>query len=85
MNDTEFDILDELYFVTSFQELKQNLGFAEEQLCQGLKRLAKSGFVKCLYPDPDSEIEFEESTFAENCRNYFFLATKEGLLQHNSR
>jgi hypothetical protein len=84
VNDTEFDILDELYFVTSFLELRQNLGFADAQLCQSLKELVKCGFIKCLYPDPDSEIEFEESSFAENYRNYFFLATKKGLLQHNS-
>jgi hypothetical protein len=85
VNDIEFDILDELYFVTSFKELKQQLGVPEEQLCQNLKTLAKSGFLKCLFPDPDSEIEFEERLFSENYRNYFFLATKEGLLQHNSR
>ena len=82
---TKEDILNELYFVTSFKALSQMLALDEKTLCMHLQSLASQGYIKCLFPDPDSEIEFDASEFAANCASYFFLATKAGLLAHNSR
>jgi DNA-binding IclR family transcriptional regulator len=85
VTDTAFEILDELYFVTSYSELATRSGLPEETLCKELDVLITKGLVKCFYPDPDTEITFEAAGFAEACRNYFYLATKAGLLAHNSR
>ena len=85
MTDTEYDILDELYFVASFTELQGKLGLPTETLRDELENLVRHGFVKCLYPTPDTEIAFEEMAFSRDFAAYFFLATKEGLLHHNSR
>ena len=85
MTETEADILDELYFVTAFKALSQTLGLEPEMLCNHLQALVKQGYVKCLFPDPDSEVEFDPEHFAANCQAYYFLATKAGLLAHNSR
>ena len=79
------DILDELYFVTSFNDLRNALGLPEETLCLELKKLLELEFVKSFFPDPDSEITFAPETFDQDCNRYFYLATKKGLLAHNSR
>ncbi|MBK0402584.1 MarR family transcriptional regulator [Adhaeribacter sp. BT258] len=85
MTETEADILDELYFVTSFKALSQMLDIDAGTLCTHLQALVSQGYVKCFFPDPDTEVEFAPETFAANCASYFFLATKAGLLAHNSR
>ena len=85
MTPTQDDILDELYFVTSFQDLRNALGLPEEMLCLELKKLLALEFVKSFFPDPDSEIPFSPENFDQDCKRYFYLATKKGLLAHNSR
>ena len=85
MTPTQDDILDELYFVTSFADLAKKLAMSAETLCPELQKLIELEFVKCFYPDPDSEIKPDPETFGKECPKYFFLATKKGLLAHNSR
>jgi len=85
MTDIEFDIIDELYFVTSFHQLGNALFLTDEELCHNLQDLVVRGYVKCFYPDPDTEIEYDKTRFGKDCKEYFFLATKAGLMVHNSR
>ncbi|WP_266205031.1 helix-turn-helix domain-containing protein [Pontibacter kalidii] len=84
MTNNEFDILDELYFVTSFPDLKSTLSLTDSELCAALQVLIQKGYVKIFYPDPDTEHAYDEATFGRHCRDYFFLATKAGLVVHNS-
>jgi hypothetical protein len=85
VTETAFDILDELYFVTPFSGLAAQLQLPEEELCKELQELIGKGYVKCFFPDPDTEISPKASGFLADCRKYFYLATKAGLLAHNSR
>jgi len=85
MNEIEYEIIDELYFVTSFPDIAQALSLEEEELCRNLLDLIKQGYVKAYFPDPDTEVELAEQQFKQNCNKYFFLATKAGLIVHNSR
>jgi hypothetical protein len=84
MNDIEFDILDELYFVVSYPDLKSSLSLTDEELCEALQALLVKGYVKILFPDPDTEHAYDAATFGKQCRHYFYLATKAGLIVHNS-
>ncbi|TPE42108.1 hypothetical protein [Pontibacter mangrovi] len=84
MSDNEFDILDELYFVTSYPDLRSTLSLSDEELCAALQFLIRKGYIKILYPDPDTEHPYNEDTFGQHCQQYFFLATKAGLVVHNS-
>jgi hypothetical protein len=84
MTDTEFDVLDELYFVQSYGALHGQLQISEEALRETLVQLARKGWVKVLRSH-DDEAEPEEAYRAESYANYYFLATKAGLLAHNSR
>lgn len=84
MTENEFDVLDELYFVTSYPDLKSTLSLTDEELCAALQALIKRGYIKILYPDQDTEHEYEEKSFGQHCHDYFYLATKAGLVVHNS-
>ena len=85
MTELEFEILDELYFVTSYHDLGTSLILSDEELCTSLKDLLRRGYIKVYYPDQDTEIPFEEKHFSKHYQDYFFLATKAGLIVHNSR
>ncbi|RDC63339.1 hypothetical protein [Adhaeribacter pallidiroseus] len=85
MTEREFDIIDELYFVTSFRQLADALNLPLEELSAGLQALARQGYIKCFYPDPDTEVEYNPVNFNQQCAQYYYLATKKGLMIHNSR
>ena len=84
MTDNEFAILDELYFVTSYNDLKSSISLTDAELCEALRDLIHKGYVRILYPDQDTEHEYDEKTFGHHCQEYYFLATKAGLIVHNS-
>ncbi len=84
MSDQEFDILDELYFVTPFEQLQKTLGMAEPELKTALEILISKGWVKCFRAG-SGEIATNEMNFEAEYRNYHYLATKAGLFAHNSR
>jgi hypothetical protein len=82
MTNLEFDILDELYFVISFDELVQKSELKEDDLIVGLKSLYDKRWIKILKTH-DEEVFNVDLTV--NYHNYFYLATKQGLLAHNLR
>lgn len=83
MTDEEFDTLDELYFLQSYKELKKLVNIPEAKLKDILITLLKKGWLRC-YINPNDEIDFSEMRFQKEFRNYYYLASKEGLLAHNS-
>lgn len=84
MSDLEFDVLDELYFVQPFSELVQSTQLEEDLLKKVLKKLIVKQFVKCLNNATD-EIPADEVDFDKDYRRMVYLATKSGLLAHNSQ
>ena len=84
MTDLEYDVIDNLYFVTSYGSLKEELSFDDRVLMQLLWRLMEKRWVKCLR-DPESEIWPDHHEFELNFSDYHYLATKEGLFLHNER
>jgi hypothetical protein len=84
MTEQEYQIMDELYFVISFRELKEKLLLEEAELKRILSTLLQRQYIKCLSNVSD-EIPPEHIDFENNYRNYHYLASKEGLFAHNSR
>lgn len=82
MSDAEFDLLDELYFVQSYQYLRDILEWEDLLLLETLDSLYRSGMIKCLLT-PDSE-RFDQVNVIEEGKNLYFLATKKGLMAHNA-
>lgn len=83
MTDQEFDLLDELYFVTQFSELQKSLSLDTTVLKTLLKSMIGRGWVKC-FKTVSEEQDFDASDYEQYFSEYFYLATKAGLLAHNS-
>ena len=83
MSDLEYDILDELYFVQSFHELNEKLQWEDYALRDTLRNLLDKGWIRC-YASPKEEIPDNELDFEIQYRNYYYIASKDGLLAHNS-
>lgn len=84
MTDAEFDVLDELYFIESFESLAKALSMPEQQLKAVLAGLLEKGWIKCL-SSATGELPADEEGFDNQYKKYYYLATKAGLLAHNSR
>lgn len=84
MSDEEFDVMDELYFVQSFNYLIEELEMSAEELKEVLKTLLSKGWVKCFYNMNDEVFE-DKLDFDNEFKDYYYLATKPGLLAHNGR
>ena len=85
VTDPEFDLLDELYFVTPFRALLQKTGLPAPELENQLRTLLEQGLIRSYWPDPDTELAYETTSFGAIARDAAYLASKEGLLQHNTR
>ena len=85
MTDLEYDIFDELYFVTSFEQIQKELSIKEQDLKDILLILIKKAWVRCFFSATMDVVVEDEIDFEKNYQNYHYLATKEGLLMHNSR
>lgn len=82
MTELEFDILDELYFVIGFKELTNTLGIEDTLLKEQLLNMILKDWVKIMEPFSDVEIESTDD-FDQRYKEYFYLATKKGLMAHN--
>lgn len=83
MTNEEFDVLDELYFLQSFGSLEKAVNLSEAELVRILQLLIEKGWVRG-FANPEDEIRYEKNRFRVEYRNYYYLASKEGLLAHNS-
>jgi hypothetical protein len=82
MTDQEFDLLDELYFVQHYSELKRQLSWEDDLLLRLLKNLYEKELIKC-FRTPDDEVFQVDNLYLEG-KTYYYLATKKGLMIHNS-
>ena len=84
MTNREYEILDALYFTVSFDAVKKELETDELMLRDELLTLMDKGWVKCLEKNSEAEVEDKELV-KNNYKEYNFLASKKGLIAHNSR
>lgn len=84
MTDEEYDVLDELYFVIPFAQLQAELDMDKDILKEVLKTLLEKGWIKC-FADASEELLLHEVDMDTSFQEYFYLATKAGLLAHNGR
>lgn len=82
MSEEEFDLMDELYFVHSYDYLKKELNWEDAMLLATLQLLHEKEWIKCFL-NPEEEV-FKDLDIENNGRNYLYLATKKGLMEHNS-
>ncbi len=83
MTNQEFNLLDELYFVKSFAELQDELDMKKDALKEVLLQVIDKEWVGC-YATPMVGLTVEKADFEGNYLEYFYLATKKGMFEHNS-
>ncbi len=83
MSELEYDILDELYFLIHFKELISQFGLSDDEMKPILIKLFRKGWIRC-YSDPDNELDPKEVDMEVKFRDYYYLASKEGLKAHTS-
>ncbi len=84
MTDLEFDIIDELYFVTAYKDLREATELSDEMLKTNLINMARRGWVR-VYRSVDEESELDKLDLENDFQSYFYLASKKGLFEHNSQ
>ena len=76
--------MDELYFVQPYQHLLAELEMEDAELKSVLMSLIDKGWVK-FFLSMEEEALSDELQMDTKYREYFYLATKAGLMAHNGR
>lgn len=84
MTDVEFDIIDELYFVTAYKDLREATDLSDDQLRENLVKMTKKGWVR-VYKSVDEESELDKLDLNKDYQSFFYLASKKGLFEHNTQ
>jgi hypothetical protein len=86
LTDLEFLILDEVYFVTSYSTILQNIGSGAEEFRKTLIGLLEKQLVSQMkYNNDLKDFDKLESPDLSALSESSFVATRQGLLIHNSR
>ncbi|HLF34807.1 MAG TPA: hypothetical protein VI583_11240 [Cyclobacteriaceae bacterium] len=83
MTESEFDLLDEIYLMRSYDQLAGSLEWDDGKILATLESLFQKGWIRC-YISPTEEVLQEEIDLRESYRKFLYLASKEGLKAHNS-
>ena len=86
LTDLEFRIIDELYFVTSFSDLTYALAEGQSSLTEGLRTLLEKELITQLVFEQELKDyrKLEKPDF-DTLEHSYFVASRKGLLIHNSR
>jgi hypothetical protein len=84
LNELQFDIIDCLYFVESYENILEDVGKPEPFVRDELRTLIDRGYVNVLIFDEEGGDYHKTAIFdSDNMQDYHYLATKDGLLKHN--
>lgn len=86
LSDIEYDILSAIYFVEPFQNILNECKAPEKIVADVLKQLIAKKFVSPMQFNEEKQ-EYIRTYFydSDDMRAYHYLATREGLMIHNSR
>jgi len=86
LNDIEFDILGAVYFVEPFEHILEECNEKTAVVADVLKQLIHKKFIIPMKWDEEKK-EFIRSFIydTDDMRQYHYLATKDGLMAHNSK
>lgn len=86
LTDIEYDILNAIYFVEPFENILAECKAPANIVADVLKQLIHKKYVVAMRFDEETQ-EYVRSFIydSDNMHAYSYLATKEGLLVHNSK
>lgn len=84
LDDLQFDILDVIYFVEPLEHILEEVDAPRAVVIDELRTMIDRGWVQVMIHDDDKGDYVRTGIFdSDNLDEFFFLATKEGLLRHN--
>lgn len=83
MSSVHSEILDELYFIATYEDILKELNLSDSTLRVELWQMIENGLVKVM-SNYDEEIELNKEGFEQNLKKYHYIASKKGLMWHNS-
>ena len=85
LSDLEKDILNSVYFVEPFENILEEVNLPAPIVADGIKTLIHKKMIVAMRWD-EAKMEYVRSFIydSDNMKAYSYLATKEGLLAHNS-
>ena len=85
LNEVQFDILDNLYFVESYENVLADVDHPEPIIRDELRTMIDKGWVHVMEFDEKSGDYLRTPIYdTDNMKEYHYLASKEGLLRHTS-
>jgi hypothetical protein len=86
MTETQFKILDSLYFLEPFERIVEEVGEPRAIVANELKQLLAWNWVQAYRYEPEKQ-DYASTCIVDgdNLEDYRFGATKEGLLRHVGR
>ncbi len=84
LNDIQWQILDSVYFVESFEHILEEVDAKAAIVADELKTMIARGWIQVM--DFDGERgDFVKTIFydSDNMHAYRYLATRQGLMKHN--
>ncbi|MEZ4830304.1 MAG: hypothetical protein R3C61_29065 [Bacteroidia bacterium] len=84
LNDIQFQILDAVYFVESFENVLEESGAPAPVVVDEIRTLIDRGWLQVMVFDEAKGDYVRTSIFdTDHLEEYHFLATRAGLLKHN--
>ena len=85
LSDLEMDLLDEIYFVTSFHEITEELEKEPVLIKKALDKLIRIGYIyQMSYDETKNDFEKNDTPDYIFMEKYSYLASKRGLFAHNT-
>ena len=84
LTELQFEILDSLYFVETFEHVLEESGTTRPIVVDELRTMIDRGWVTVMLYDEEKGDYTRTSIYdTDNMNEYFYLASKDGLLKHN--
>ncbi len=84
-SDEEMDIMDILYFVSSYKDIIKRAVIDEQAVCKCLQSLLKRAFIYQMAYDKSSfDYEIVEAIDYGSLDKFSYLASKEGMIRFNN-
>jgi hypothetical protein len=86
LTEAEYDILDECYFINSYEEIFAVIGMEREEFRKIIISLLDRGLIQqLLYNEAHHDYDKQEEYKIEQLEKAKYVITKKGLLLHTGR
>lgn len=86
LTDLQFQILDSVYFVESFENIREEADATLPVIVAEMRYLIDKGWMQVMQFDEEKDDYVRTAIFdTDHLEEYHFLATRDGLMKHNGR